>query len=62
MTNTPQRRPVHVDHSWLLAAWGVPMAVAVVITVVTAGFGVIAIPVALVIGLVATGLHLGARG
>jgi hypothetical protein len=38
------------------------MAVAVVITVLTAGFGAIVVPVALVIGLVATGLHFAGRG
>ncbi len=63
-TNSPQRRPVHprVDHGWMLAAWGVPMAAAIVITILTAGFGAITVPVAVVRGLVATGLHFAARG
>ena len=52
--NPNRTTAVPVDRSWLLGAWGVPIT--------TAGFGALAIPVALVIGLVAAGPHLGARG
>ncbi len=63
MTHSSHNRPAHrrVDHTWVFAAWGVPIAVAVVITVLTAGFGVIAIPVAFLVGLTATVLHFAAR-
>lgn len=64
MTGYPQngraRRPA--NHSWLLAAWGVPLAVAAVITIATAGFGALTFVVAIVVGVVATALHLGQRG
>lgn len=53
------RRPV--DHSWVLTAWVLPLVVAVAVTVVTAGFGALTIPVAVIVGLVATALHLGYR-
>lgn len=51
-----------VDHSWLLVAWGLPLLIGLGITVVTAGFGAMAIVVALMIGTVSTVLHLGGRG
>jgi hypothetical protein len=53
--NGPARRPA--DHGWILAAWVLPLVVAIGLTVATAGFGAIFIPVALMIGLVATLLH-----
>ena len=49
------------DRGWLLAAWGIPLGVAAVITVVTAGFGVLTIPVAVMVGLIATVLHFARR-
>jgi hypothetical protein len=45
------------DHSWVLTAWVLPLAVAGGITVLTAGFGALIIVVAIMIGLIATALH-----
>lgn len=56
----PVRRPP--DHSWMLAAWVLPMVVAILVTIATAGFGAMFIVVAIMIGLVATVLHRGGRG
>ena len=55
----PARRPA--DHNWLLTAWGLPLAVAIGFTVLTAGIGVIAIVIAIMIGLVSTVLHFAVR-
>lgn len=59
MTDHSHDRPIHrrADHRWVLGAWVVPLTVAAGITIVTAGFGVITIVVAIMIGLVATALH-----
>ena len=53
--NGPVRRPA--DHGWVLTGWVLPLVVAVGLTVATAGFGAVFIPVAIVIGLLATVLH-----
>jgi hypothetical protein len=59
MTGYPHDSPIHrpADHSWMLAAWVLPLVVAVGITIVTFGFAAITIAVAIMIGLVSTGLH-----
>lgn len=59
MNGNQPDRPVHrpVDHSWMLAAWVLPLVVAFGITIATAGAGAMFIVVAIVIGLVATALH-----
>jgi hypothetical protein len=41
----------------MLAAWVLPLVVAVGITIVTAGFGAFVIVVAIMIGLISTALH-----
>ncbi|HEV8555672.1 MAG TPA: hypothetical protein VGR06_04645 [Actinophytocola sp.] len=46
----------------MLAAWVLPMVVAILVTIATAGFGAMFIVVAIMIGLVATVLHRGGRG
>jgi hypothetical protein len=51
----PVRRPA--DHGWVLAAWVLPLAVAIGFTVMTAGIGVVVIPIAIAIGLLATVVH-----
>ncbi len=63
MTGYPRDGQPHqpTDRSWLLAAWGVPLAVAAAITIATAGFGALVFVVAIVVGVVATVLHLGQR-
>ncbi len=53
--NDPIRRPA--DHSWVLAVWVLPLVLAIGFTIITAGFGAIAIPFVIVIGLVASVLH-----
>ena len=55
----PVRRPRSTN--WLITAWVVPLAIAAGITVLTAGFGAITIPVAIAVGLVATALHFAGR-
>jgi hypothetical protein len=55
----PVRRPA--DHSWVLTAWVLPLAVAFGITVATAGFGALVIVPAVMIGLVSTVLHFAGR-
>lgn len=45
------------DHGWVLTAWVLPLSVAAVITMLTFGFGAMFIGVAIVVGLVATVLH-----
>jgi energy-converting hydrogenase Eha subunit A len=59
MTGYSHDSPVHrpVDHSWMLAAWVLPLVVAFGITVVTAGFGAVTILAAIMVGLVSTALH-----
>lgn len=61
MNGNQPDRPVHrpADHSWMLAAWVLPLLVAFAITVATAGAGAMFIVVAIVIGVVATVLHFG---
>lgn len=63
MTGTSREGPAHrsSDHSWLLAAWGVPLAIAAVITIATAGFGGLVFVAAIIVGIVATVAHLGQR-
>ena len=63
MTGYPHDRNVHqpADHGWILAAWVLPLVVAIGLTLATAGFGAIFIPVAIVIGVLATVLHHGRR-
>lgn len=56
--NQPDRP---VDHSWMLAAWVLPLVVAFAITIATAGAGAMFIVVAIVIGLVATALYRGSK-
>ena len=53
------RRPA--DHGWVMVAWVLPLAVAIGFSIVTAGFGAITIPFAIVIGVVATVLHFSGR-
>lgn len=53
------RRPA--DHGWILTAWVLPLVIAIGLTLATAGFGAIFIPIAIVIGLLATVLHLWRR-
>lgn len=64
MTGYPRggrpRRPV--DRSWLLAAWGVPLAAAAAITIMTAGFGALVFVAAVMVGIVATVLHFARTG
>ena len=59
MTGSSHDSPVHrpADHSWMLAAWVLPLVVAVGITIATAGFGAFVIVVAIMIGLISTALH-----
>ena len=59
MTGYSHDSPIHqpADHSWILTAWVLPLAVAVGITILTFGFGALFIAVAIVIGLVSTALH-----
>lgn len=57
--NGPARRST--DHSWVLAAWVLPLAVGIGFTVLTGGIGVIAIVIAMMIGLVSTVLHFAMR-
>lgn len=59
MTGHSQDSSAHrgADHSWVLTAWGLPLAVAIGITIVTAGFGAITIVVAIMIGLISTALR-----
>jgi len=45
------------DHRWVLTAWVLPLAVALGITIVTAGFGALTIVVAIMIGVISTALH-----
>ena len=63
MTGNAQNGPVRqpADHSWVMAAWVLPMVVAVGITIATAGFGAMFIVVAIMIGLAATALHFVGR-
>jgi len=51
----PVSRPA--DHTSLLTIWVAPLAVAVGITIATAGFAAFAIVVAIMISLVATVVH-----
>jgi hypothetical protein len=64
MTDNPSRGPIRrpADHGWVLAAWVLPLFVAIGFTIATAGFGAIFIPVAIAVGLVATVLHHRGRG
>ena len=59
MTRNPHESPIRrpADHSWMLAAWVLPLVVAFGITVATAGFGAMFIVVAIMIGVGATLLH-----
>lgn len=59
MTGYPHDGPVRppADHGWILVGWVLPLVVAIGFTLATAGFGAIFIPVAIVIGLLATVLH-----
>jgi hypothetical protein len=57
--NRPARRPV--DHSWMVGAWVLPLAIAIVITILTAGFGALTIMVAIMVGVVSTVLHFSKR-
>jgi len=45
------------DHTWVLTAWVLPMAVAAALTAVSGGLLAITLPVALVIGILLTVLH-----
>ena len=56
----PVDRPA--DHSWVLTAWVLPLAIAIGFTIATFGFGAFTIAVAIVVGLVATVLHHRSRG
>ena len=47
----------HRDHAWIFAAWMVPLAVAAALTALSGGLLAITLPVALIIGIVATVLH-----
>lgn len=58
--NDSQRRPA--GGSWVIMAWVLPLAIAIGLTVATAGFGAITIAIAIIIGLVATVLHFAGRG
>lgn len=62
-TNNPRNGPVPrpADHSWILAAWVLPLVVAVGFTVATAGIGAIFIVIAIMIGLAATVVHHSGR-
>ncbi|WIY02823.1 hypothetical protein QRX60_02795 [Amycolatopsis mongoliensis] len=55
------RRYRHRDHTWVLGAWVLPLAVAAALTAVSGGLLAITLPVALVVGIVATVLHLRDR-
>ncbi|MBE1497998.1 putative integral membrane protein [Amycolatopsis lexingtonensis] len=45
------------DHSWMVGAWVLPLAVAAALTAVSGGLLAITLPVALVVGIAATVLH-----
>src|SRR5207244_3514997 len=55
------RRYRHRDHIWVLGAWVLPVAVAAARTAVRGGVLAITLPVALVVGILATVLHLRDR-
>jgi len=59
MTGHSQDSSAHrrVDHSWVLGAWVLPLAIAIGITILTGGFGAITIVVAIMIGLISTALR-----
>ncbi|WP_439377371.1 hypothetical protein [Amycolatopsis lexingtonensis] len=45
------------DHTWVLGAWVLPLAIAAALTAVSGGLLAITLPVALVVGIAATVLH-----
>ncbi|MEU5261263.1 hypothetical protein [Amycolatopsis sp. NPDC021455] len=46
------------DHTWVLGVWVLPIAVAAALTALTGGLLAITLPVAVVVGIVGTVLHL----
>lgn len=60
MTESPKvpRQYRHRDHTWIMTAWVLPLAVAAAVTAMSGGLLAITLPVALVVGIIATVVHL----